>query len=255
MITIIRLIKRFIEKKSTVNKDFLIWFIGFSEGDGSFVNRFIPQKKMTQIFFTITQKDPSVLYHIQNQFNFGIIKANCGPKKKYFYYLIYDYKGLTCLISLFNGNIILDKVYKRFDAFLKGYYDCFKTRTDLPVFIFNSNQPTIKLDNAWVSGFTQAEGGFYVGLEKRKGRNSKHAGSNYRLVTKYHLAQKDELIILIQIRNAFYKKILNRKTDSLSLVDMTYILSQKGRYQGFYQLQCSSKSYILVIIDYFNYNM
>lgn len=146
---------------------------------------------MTQIFFTITQKDPSVLYHIQNQFNFGIIKANCGPKKKYFYYLIYDYKGLTCLISLFNGNIILDKVYKHFDAFLKGYYDCFKTRTDLPVFIFNSNQPTIKLDNA----------------------------------------------------------------DSLSLVDMTYILSQKGRYQGFYQLQCSSKSYILVIIDYFNYNM
>lgn len=37
--------KKVYRKKSTVNKDFLIWFIGFSEGDGSFVNRFIPQKK------------------------------------------------------------------------------------------------------------------------------------------------------------------------------------------------------------------
>lgn len=33
---------------------------------------------------------------------------------------------------------------------------------------------------------------------------------------------------------------------------MTLILSKKGRYQGVYQLQCSSKSYVLVIIDYFN---
>lgn len=55
-----------------------------------------------------------------------------------------------------------------------------------------------------LAGFTQAEGGFYLGIEKRKGRNCLNLGSNYRLVIKYHLAQKGELEILQQIRDLFH---------------------------------------------------
>lgn len=60
-----------------MTENFLIWFIGFVEGDGSF---FIHSVR-NQMVFSITQKDEAVLREIQKQFEFGQIQSYCGPKK------------------------------------------------------------------------------------------------------------------------------------------------------------------------------
>lgn len=102
---------------------------------------------------------------------------------------------------------------------------------------------------AWLSGFSQAEGGFYVGLLKRKNRHSKQLYSNYRLVTKYHLAQQHEIKTLQQIRNMFNEQILIKKTE-LDLTSMKYICTQKKTKSQ--QLHLSSHSFLVVVICYFN---
>uniref|UniRef100_UPI0022385F03 LAGLIDADG endonuclease n=1 Tax=Ramaria cf. rubripermanens TaxID=2016387 RepID=UPI0022385F03 len=52
-------LKEFYDKHKYVDPLWLGWFIGFTEGDGSFI-----LGKSGRITFVITQKNPSVLYHI-----------------------------------------------------------------------------------------------------------------------------------------------------------------------------------------------
>lgn len=151
---------------------------------------------------------------------------------------------------LFNGNLVLDKTVKRFKVWLRFYNttDVFSSYTK-KLLLFDSKKPPVRFDNAWLSGFTQAEGGFYLGIEKRYDRNSKKIYSNYRFVKKYHLAQQDELCTLKQIRNMFYEQILNNK-QPLNLNSKKYILTQKTKKVD--QLQLTTKPFIFVILLYFD---
>lgn len=173
------------------------------------------------------------------------------PQKDCFTYSVYEYKGLICLLYLFNGNIILNKVQRRFKAWLTFYntQNMFFTYS-APFLNADLSQPEITLDTAWLTGFTQAEGGFYLGVEKRKGRNSTNVYSNYRFVKKYHVSQKNELNTLKQIRFLFFEQIPNKKKNKLPFSRMTLILTDKNRNVN--QLQLSSKHYLLVVINYFN---
>lgn len=94
------------KKRSLTTNDFIVWFIGFVEGDGSF---FI-HKQRNQMVFSITQKDVLVLQEIQKQLGFGQIRHNCGAQKNCFSYNVSNYNGVLCLLALFNGNIVLNKV-------------------------------------------------------------------------------------------------------------------------------------------------
>ena len=81
-----------------ISKDWLNWFIGFSEGDGSFII-----DKRNNLQFVITQKDIKVLEMIYDTFNFGrVIKQG-----KHTYRFIVEQKLLIELVILaFNGNIL-----------------------------------------------------------------------------------------------------------------------------------------------------
>ena len=73
------------ESSRDINFDsaFINWFIGFTEGDGSFV-RWLETNKIS---FVITQKDPKVLYYIKNNLGFGKI-YKC--KDSYYRYIVSD---------------------------------------------------------------------------------------------------------------------------------------------------------------------
>ena len=58
------------KKYSKEYENLLIWFIGFSEGDGSWQS----DLKNKRNFFIINQKDPKILYKVKKILGFGKIK-------------------------------------------------------------------------------------------------------------------------------------------------------------------------------------
>ena len=144
-----------------VNKRFLQWFIGFSEGDCTFHSWFDGQRKRAG--FSIDQKDPKVLYVIRKQLGFGRIL----PCKKYWRFQVWDKDNLHRLYCLFAGNIVLDKRHLRFQKWTT--FLSFPVNFSIPSsyslrLLANTFGGTgaINLDNAWLAGFWQADGGFYA---------------------------------------------------------------------------------------------
>jgi LAGLIDADG endonuclease len=145
-----------------ISKDWLYWFIGFSEGDGSFI---VDGRNNLQ--FVITQKDIKVLEMIYKTLNFGrVIKQG-----KFTYRFIIEQKKLIeLIILLFNGSMILPSRINRFKKFLEVYNKkAIKGKIILPqiAFLESSNSPSLK--NSWISGFTDAEGCFTVSIKNTRG--------------------------------------------------------------------------------------
>lgn len=150
--------KYFNNSKTLPKEEFLTWFIGFSEGDGSFVI----SKGTNDLSFVITQNtdDEQILQLIQYELGFGrVIKQGKRTSR----YIISDKKGLELINSLFNGNIVLPSKQKSFDEFLKVYNQkAIKGKILLdPIKPIKSNILP-NLSNSWLAGFTDAEGCFTV---------------------------------------------------------------------------------------------
>lgn len=139
---------------------FLDWFIGFSEGDGSF----IVEGGTNRVSFIITQKEPGVLHKIRTGLGFGSVYL-C--KDTYYRYIVSNKKNVLRLIDIFSGRLILSKTNKRFAAWVDAYSQYYKTEKPL---ITINDSAKISWDTAWFSGFIDAEGCFTA--VKRSGRNS-----------------------------------------------------------------------------------
>lgn len=96
------------QKLVTNEREFLEWFIGSFEAEGSFL--FWTEKKKTRFRIEVSQQDKDLIYFIQKQFGFGKVGA-IKPKKgnPYWRYGIEDLSSLLQMIDLLNGNLILQK--------------------------------------------------------------------------------------------------------------------------------------------------
>lgn len=180
-----------------INKHFLSWLIGFTEGDGCFYY----DEKNRRNYFLISQKDPKVLYYIKKMLGFGKVYK----KKNSYQYYVSDQINIDILINIFNGNLQLGKTNKRFTIWFNEYYNNFTKQKNKLLLIFNSNK--ISLNNSWISGFIDAEGCFTASLRK----DSRYK-SGYKLVLRFILDQKFEDETLSYIGLLLNKnKISNRK--------------------------------------------
>lgn len=185
---------------NNLTEEFLTWFIGFTEGDGSFI---VSNTRNNVLQFVITQstEEIKILDYIQKTFNFGIVLKQ-GKRTSRF--IVQDLQNIYLLILLFNGNIILPTRKIQFRKFLdnfnnkisKGkiklsslvYFNENETVSSLDSSISfvskvkdrkankfaNANQSEVKLikpvnsnilpslNNSWLTGFTDAEGCFTV---------------------------------------------------------------------------------------------
>lgn len=223
---------------------FLEWFIGFVEGDGSFIVGTSTGKKRKTISFCINQKDSKLMYKIKKKLGFGIVTTFVQNNETYHRYAVYTIQNIIRLIHLFNGNLLLNKVNTRFKLWLNEfntlYSDSVTLSTHIPI-LHQSCQSTLSLNSAWLSGFTDAEGGFYASLTKQT-----NLKLQYRLRMKFYITQKYELEVLKNIVKLIHQN--SNQSNDTSFDSVRYISNFK---LDFYRLEISTHAYVLRTIAYF----
>lgn len=177
------------QHKSKVNNYFLQWFIGFSEGKSIFQTW--KEKGKQKIAFIIKQKDPKILYWIRTELGFGRVV----PVKDCWHYQVLDKKNLHRLYCLFAGNLVLNKKHLDFQKWsLSIVFPLdFSLSSYLKIIENNkySGASLINLNNAWLSGFFQANGDFHAWSERT--RNNEH------IVLKISITEQAEVEALQRI--------------------------------------------------------
>lgn len=164
--------------------NFLSWFIGFSEADGGWY--FKDKSKL----FIIRQKDPRPLHYIYDNLKFGHVSSDSDG---YYGYRVYKQEYANILTLLFKGNTYLNKnIYK--------WKNIIGENSKL-----NSFVPT--LNDSWIAGFTQGDGGFNINITKRE--NTK---LGYRIRLRYYLDQKESETELLYIKSLFMGGIVNKRS-------------------------------------------
>lgn len=226
------------------DNNWLSWFIGFLEGDGAILEH------KGRSYFVITQKDDTVLHEIYETLKIGKVKHFLDNKgnRKYSRYIVSDNKGIFLLYLLVNGNLVLQsrvnqltkwntalKSASRFD------YSLFYNK-EVPMKIEILKEPN--LNDAWLSGFTDAEGCFSVKIESKK--------NSFYIRLLFILDQKNEEIALNKIALLF-----NLTSKAKLRTVNKYIKDKNNNYNNTmfrltFSCNDSKKNISYNIVNYFN---
>lgn len=132
---------------------------------------------------------------------FGQVLKYTQNNKSYGRYVVQDKLNCKRLAYIFNGNLVLEKTNIRFKVWLK-------TLNIQPL----EKKGTMRLDNAWLSGFIDAEGCFYAKLRKDKDYTL-----NFKVQIGFIINQKGELPIFYILKilfksNAKIQKIIQNNS-------------------------------------------
>ncbi|CAH2356101.1 putative intron-encoded endonuclease (mitochondrion) [[Candida] railenensis] len=163
--------------KPLPSKDFLIWFLGFFEGNGSFI---IPNRNDLSIIINQSKVNLNMLNDIKTMLNMG--SMNMESKKHDIYKLVMqNKKDVYLMILLMNGNLVLPIMSAKFNMFLANYN--FKLIKNLESIIVLDDRLVLpSLTNSWISGFSDAKATFNIKLIN----NNKYR-INYMLNEKYEI--------------------------------------------------------------------
>lgn len=214
------------EHKKKVNTQFLEWFIGFTEGDGSFI------VSKDKVYFDITQSisDIQVLYYIKKELGFGKILMREEENRNVGVFYVSSKENFSRLIHIFNGNLCTHYKKEQFRVWLTTYNKQYNMNVR-----FKDKLVKPSLYSGWISGFVDAEGCFYGRVKScntSKLRKAPHLT--------FQVSQK-EFDIIKTLRDLF----LN--TDTLDLKNVRYDKSWDG-----WTFHCSSFTKLKVIINYFS---
>lgn len=186
-----------VHSKKNISEEWLTWFIGFTEGDGAIL---ITRGKAK---FVLTQKEGAILYEVQKVLGFGEVKLYGN----YYRYIVSEVDSILLLFYLFNGNLVLSHRLKQ----LENWVIALNSSEDLNL-VLNTRLLKPTLRDAWLSGFTDAEGCFSINIRKRL-----ETVTGYRVSIKYTLDQKDAESTLLHIKDliGFGQVNLRKETNSV----------------------------------------
>lgn len=139
------------------DKDFLEWFIGFFEGDGSML---IVLRGDIAIVLLQSYDDREILELVQKNFKMGNIIVQ-SKKDRTFRWIVNKRRDIYLLALLFNGNLTLPVRYIKFISFLAKLNEKLLKNNESIIEIKQyCRLPT--LTDSWISGFIDAEGSFYI---------------------------------------------------------------------------------------------
>ena len=180
--------------QSQVPIAFLEWFVGFSEGDGSFI------VSKDRLFFIINQKEEKVLARIRTQLGFGKVSRYRSHSR----FIVANREGVERLLHLFNGHLVLHKTKMRFQSWLNSWNSSCKegekiehlSRNRLPCFD----------NNSWLSGFIDADGSFNV----QRCTDSRYS-LGWRVRLRFILDQKGEHELLERVCTWLGSGVISRR--------------------------------------------
>jgi hypothetical protein len=97
------------------SEEFLIWFIGFTEGDGFFI---VNNRGDLSFLINKSTSDIQVLDFIVETLGFGKVIRQSATKSRL---IVQNKKEIELIVSLFNGNLILPSNKISFELFLLAY--------------------------------------------------------------------------------------------------------------------------------------
>lgn len=167
-----------LKNKEKLSNDWLTWFIGFTEGDGAILCY------NNTLRFVLTQKESKILYEIKHILNMGTVKTfNKG--NEYSRLIISNPNDIYLLTLLFNGNLVINHRINQLNNWINILNNYYKYNL---IFINKSN--SITLNDAWISGFTDAEGCFNTTITKNK-----RYSLGYIIKLRFILDQKDKNVL------------------------------------------------------------
>lgn len=190
-----------------LSNNWLAWFIGFVEGDGA-IQTYANGKRVR---FVLTQKESAILFYIQKKLKIGIVKhfpqGTSGNKNDFYRLIVDDPSHILLLTFLFNGNLAITHRIQQLSLWAQALNNRFGANTIL----FIDTPVSVTLQDAWLSGFTDAEGCFNVSITS----NARYA-LGHVIKMRYLLDQKNSAILLV-IQNifGFGKVTLRSKTDGV----------------------------------------
>lgn len=203
-----------------LNDKFKWWFIGFAEGDGSFI-----VNKNGYLEFKITQSsiDAQVLFYIKKELGFGFVSLQNKTNKTH-HFRVRDMKNILKLIYIFNGNIITKYKINQFETWINAFNLVYKMNIKC-----SGQKHELNLDNSWLSGFTDAEGCF----------------------TSSVLTSKITGKVIVTVRYIIFQKDDNKFSKNLADMLNGYITHVKS-YNGYFTVVNHGK--LNIILKYLHYN-
>lgn len=137
------------------NSQFLEWFIGFSEGEGSFI-----VAKRGDLSFVVTQStsDVKCLNYIKHNLGFGKVIQQSKTQRTH-RFIVQDTSNLILLCLLFSGNMVFPTRKARFDTFTSSLNEKL-LKINKEIIPISSRLVLPSLNDSWISGITDAEGSF-----------------------------------------------------------------------------------------------
>jgi hypothetical protein len=140
------------------------------------------------------------LYKIRKYLGFGRVASFIKNGNTYWQYYTSDKSNIERFIQLFNGNLVLEKRRSQFESLLQFFNKTYRKHIVQKPWI---GEPS--LSHAWLTGFLEADGGFYTNVQQqfRKGKKIATGEPYYNFHLKMYITQKGERNALEKIRNLF----------------------------------------------------
>lgn len=151
-----------------LNNNFKFWFIGFTEGVGSFS---VNKDGLLEFKITLPSVNANILFYIKKELGFGIVRVQ-DKKNKTHCFKVNNKEGLLKIISIFNGNLYLESRKEQFKLWLiavNKFYLVAPLHKEIS-YIENLSKPS--LDNSWLSGFTETTGCFTCSIIDKPNKDS-----------------------------------------------------------------------------------
>jgi len=205
------------KNEKSISPEFLSWFIGFVEGDGSF-------QKSGNLKITQSSRDVQVLYKIKTTMGFGTVRIQDPQSNTHCWITNMDQKCAARLTLLFNGNLITNQKLESFKIWV-NYWKNKKNNEEYMTLITSDfilqdkpNLELLSLDNSWLSGFIDADGCWNISIYKTESKKNPAASIRLQVA-----AQNDPewVINIITVLN------LGRKRNHKTNINQCWVVQKK----------------------------